>query len=332
MDIFNQRIAEKCHELMTLIRCVEETIADNYFPEDGPQQMRCPIHLSIGQEAAAVGVIIQLDKRVKVYSTHRCHAHYLAKGGSIEKMIGEMLGRRGGCLDGRGGSMHLKDPDVNFMMSVPIVGSVMPLAAGAAFANKLLQNEDVVVVFIGDGSLEEGVWHETANFSSLNNLKILFVCENNLYSVYSNLDLRQPSRDLSRFAEAHNMPFFSGEGNSIEEVYGLAGKALKEVHAGNPCFLNLDTYRHREHCGPNFDDHLGYRPEEEVEEWFEKDPLKLSSQLLKDKFNYSDESLSKILDRCSTKANKAFKTALNLPLPKFSDIVDLEYPKINGEG
>ncbi len=322
-------VAEECHETMTLIRCVEEIIADNYFPKDGPQQMRCPIHLSIGQEAAAVGVMRQLEKSVKVYSTHRCHAHYLAKGGNIEKMIGEMLGRTGGCLDGRGGSMHLKDHDVNFMMSVPIVGSVMPLAAGAAFANKLLENREVVAVFIGDGSLEEGVWHETANFAALNELKLLFVCENNLYSVYSPLDSRQPSRDLSRFATAHNMNFLTGDGNSIEDVYNLAGQAIQNVRSEGPCFLNLNTYRHREHCGPNFDDHLGYRPKAEVEEWFSRDPLKISAQLLQEKYDYSEDNLKKILETCSSKAKIAFEKALKFPFPEFTDIANLEYPPVS---
>lgn len=332
MAVFNKAVAEECHELMTLIRCVEETIADNYFPEDRPQEMRCPIHLSIGQEASAVGVVSQLEISAKVFSTHRSHAHYLAKGGSIEKMLGEMLGRSGGCLDGRGGSMHLKDQNVNFMMSVPIVGSVMPLAAGAAFANKVKENQDVVVVFIGDGSLEEGVWHETANFAALNSLKILFVCENNLYSVYSKLDSRQPSRDLARFARAHDMAFFSGDGNAIDEVFSLASQALDVVRSAGPCFLNLNTYRHREHCGPNFDDHLGYRPQAEVDEWFAKDPLKISAKILKKNFNHTNDSLRIILEACSTRANDAFQTALNFPLPKFSNIADLEYPQLRSEG
>ncbi|MEE2746804.1 MAG: thiamine pyrophosphate-dependent dehydrogenase E1 component subunit alpha [Pseudomonadota bacterium] len=326
MQGFTKEVAETCHRRMVLIRLVEEVIANNYFPAEEDQKMRCPIHLSIGQEAAAVGVVEQLDSNAKIYSTHRCHAHYLARGGSIRKMLGELLGRQGGCLNGRGGSMHLKDLDVNFMMSIPIVGSVIPVAAGAALANKLAHKNGVVVVFIGDGSLEEGVWHETANFAVLNNLKILFVCENNLYSVYSKIDIRQPSRDLTRFAKAHEMAVFSGDGNSIEEVYQKAALALDLVNDGAPVLLKLDTYRQREHCGPNYDDHLGYRPEDEVKEWFARDPVKLSKNLLENKFGFTDEYFNTITSACAEEVETAFTEACSLPEPIYSNIVNLEYP------
>lgn len=324
---FDLKIAEICHRKMVLIRQVEELIANNYHPEGKEQEMRCPIHLSIGQEASAVGVIEHLATRDKVFSTHRCHAHYLAKGGDIEKMLGELLGRKGGSLDGRGGSMHLKDLSVNFVMSVPIVGSVIPLATGAALVNKLNEAEEVVVVFIGDGSLEEGVWHETANFSVLHRIPILFVCENNLYSVYSGLDQRQPSRDLSRFANAHCMEYLEADGNDVREVFGQAKRALEIVGRGTPCLLNLNTYRHREHCGPNFDDHLGYRPEVEVEEWMARDPLKISREILEDEFNFNSSSINAIELDCADRAKKAMARASKMPLPEFDEVADLEYPR-----
>lgn len=327
MTEFDSRTAEECHKSMMLIRCVEELIANNYHPDDRVEEMRCPIHLSIGQEASAVGVIQHLSNDDKVFSTHRCHAHYLAKGGSIEKMLGELLGREGGSLGGRGGSMHLKDSDVNFVMSVPIVGSVMPVATGAALANKLDNNHHVVVVFIGDGSLEEGVWHETANFSVLHEIPVLFVCENNLYSVYSRLDERQPSRDLSRFAKAHCMTYLNADGNDVRQVYFQAAEALKIVRGGEPCLINLDTYRHREHCGPNFDDHLGYRPTSEVEEWMLKDPIKISRNILLNDFQFSDGRLKEIEKICASEAEKAMQTALRMPFPDFVDVSSLEYPE-----
>lgn len=326
MQDFTREVAQTCHRKMVLIRLVEEVIANNYFPAEEDQKMRCPIHLSIGQEAAAVGVIEHLDADAKLYSTHRCHAHYLARGGNIRKMFGELLGRQGGCLNGRGGSMHLKDLDVNFMMSIPIVGSVIPVAAGAALANKLAQSSGVVVVFIGDGSLEEGIWHETANFAVLNGLKILFVCENNLYSVYSKIDIRQPSGDLNRFAKAHEMAVFTGDGNSIEEVYQKTALALDVVNDGTPVLLNLDTYRQREHCGPNYDDHLAYRPEDEVREWFARDPVNLSKSFLKNKYGFTDENLHAITSQCAEEAEAAFTAACSFPEPIYSDIVNLEYP------
>ena len=329
MGLFTLKNAEECHRSMTLIRCVEETIANNYFPDDGPQEMRCPIHLSIGQEAAAVGVIQHLRLADKVYSTHRSHAHYLAKGGSIKKMFGELLGRESGCMNGRGGSMHLKDPDVNFMMSVPIVGSVMPIATGAALANKLEQTDDIVVVYVGDGSLEEGIWHETANFAVLHQIPILFVCENNLYSVYSRIDQRQPSGDISRLVTGHGMEHMIADGNKIDEVFNIALKAIEVVRAGSPCFLSLDTYRHREHCGPNFDDHLKYRPEEEVEEWLKKDPLIISSGILKNRFDFDDENFKTINNFYKELSEDEFSKARESPFPEYSSITDLEYPEMS---
>ena len=323
MKMYDKATAERCHRSMVLIRAVEQHIADNYFPDKGPQEMRCPIHLSIGQEAASVGVINNLPKAAKLYSTHRCHAHYLARGGCIVKMMGEMLGKKGGCVDGRGGSMHLKDTSVNFMMSVPIVGSVLPIAA---LANKLKGESAPVVVFVGDGSLEEGIWHETANFAVVNNLQILFVCENNYYSVYSSLDDRQPTDDMTRHALSHNLKAFSGDGNLISEVHQLTANALKVVDSGEPCFLNLNTYRHLEHCGPSNDDHLGYRPQEEVKKWLARDPLVLSEQLMRDEFHYTSQIFENIKNECKAEAEICMQKARELPNPIYADIEQLEYP------
>jgi len=161
---------------MLLIRRVEEEICVRYKKA----YMRCPVHLSIGQEAIAVGVCHYLKAEDSVFSTHRCHAHYLAKKGSLERMALELHGKIGGCMDGRGGSMHLMDKSVN-VMSIPIVASAIPLAVGAALANKMDGNGNVVVCFFGDAAVEEGIFAETMNFASLMQLPIIFVCEDNSY-------------------------------------------------------------------------------------------------------------------------------------------------------
>ena len=171
---------------MLRIRMIEEYLANEYKK----QEMRCPMHLSIGQEAVAVGVCSQLKKTDIVYSSHRAHAHYLAKGGSLKSFISEMYGKLEGCSGGRGGSMHLIDLDVNFYGSTPIVGGTVPLAAGSAWYDKLKSNDNLTVLFIGDGCFEEGVVHETLNFASLHNLPLLIICENNNFSVYTPLEQR----------------------------------------------------------------------------------------------------------------------------------------------
>lgn len=255
---------------MLRIRLIEEAIADHY----GEGEMRCPVHLSIGQEAAAVGVCAALVQTDKVYSTHRCHAHYLAKGGDLKRMFAEICGKAAGCIGGRGGSMHLMDIEKGMMASIPIVASSIPIAVGSALADKRTQTGKVTVVFIGDASIEEGVFHESANFAVLHDLPVIFVCENNLYSVYTPIRQRQPDRPLTDVARAHALHAVHGDGNNFEESFKLVSDAVARARDGKgPTFILLDTYRWREHCGPNFDNNIGYRAESEYEEWRARDPV-----------------------------------------------------------
>jgi pyruvate dehydrogenase E1 component alpha subunit len=249
---------------------VEEAIAQRY-PEE---EMRCPIHLCIGQEAVAVGVCDALSRSDKVFSNHRAHGHYLAKGGDLNAMIAEIYGRATGCCGGRGGSMHLIDVDAGFMGATPIVGGTVPIAVGSAWASVLEDRSDVTVVFFGDGCFEEGVVHESLNFSALHKLPILFVCENNNFSVYTPLKLRQPQRPIHGVAKAHGLAVVSGDGNDVVEVAKLAKKAVSEARAGmGPQFLEFKTFRWREHCGPNFDHALNYRSPDEIEAGFAACPI-----------------------------------------------------------
>jgi pyruvate dehydrogenase E1 component alpha subunit len=179
--------------------------------------------------------------------------------------------------------MHLFDDEVNFMASVPIVGSAIPLAVGSALSSKIDRDEAVSLVFLGDGSLEEGVFHESANFASLNRLPVIFACENNLYSVYSPLEVRQPTgRSLAHTAAALGLIAVSGDGNDVLASYELIKAAADRARSGQgPQFVELATYRWREHCGPNYDNAIGYRSEEEFEAWKALDPIaRLTNSLL----------------------------------------------------
>ena len=240
---------------------VEEQIR-NLYPE---QEMRCPVHLSIGQEAAAVGVCAALHKTDFAFSGHRSHAHYLAKGGNLKKMLAEIYGKTTGCCGGRGGSMHLIDKNCGFLGSTPIVGSTIPIAAGAALTAKLKHIDNLTVVFFGDGACETGVFHETLNFAATKRLKMLFVCENNLYSVYSPLKVRQPTnRSLSDLAEGHGIKTSFVNGNDLEEVIRGSSDIIDYIKSeSKPAFFELETYRWLEHCGPNYDNNIGYRSEKE---------------------------------------------------------------------
>lgn len=263
---------------MLRIRLVEEAVAERY----AEQEMRCPVHLSIGQEAVAVGVCAALQAGDYLMSTHRAHAHYLAKGGSLKAMLAELYGRATGCSSGKGGSMHLVDLSVNMLGSTPIVGSSLPVAVGAAFGSWLKGERRVTAVFFGEGSTEEGVFFECLNFAALKKLPVLFVCENNLYSVYSPMSVRQsPERDRIGLAKAHGIAAERGDGNLVEDVYRMASRAVERARAGEgPVFLELDTYRWREHCGPNYDNHIGYRTEAEFLEWRKRCPIEQHTALL----------------------------------------------------
>ncbi|MDB9897963.1 thiamine pyrophosphate-dependent dehydrogenase E1 component subunit alpha [Gammaproteobacteria bacterium] len=256
---------------MFRIRLIEESIADKY----SEQKMRCPTHLSIGQEAIAVGVSANLSNDDLVLSTHRAHAHYLAKGGDLNSMIAEIYGKITGCSKGMGGSMHLIDTSVGFMGSTAIVGNTIPVAVGLAWSLKLKESQSIACVYFGDGATEEGSFYESVNFAILQNLPIIFLCENNLYSVYSGLDVRQPKgRKIFEMVKGMGINSVHGDGNNVDEVFEKVKIAKEAISAGKgPQFLEFDTYRWREHCGPNYDNDIGYREESEFLQWQKNDPL-----------------------------------------------------------
>lgn len=298
---------------MLRIRAVEETIAELY-PE---QEMRCPVHLSVGQEAPAIGVCAALSPDDYALSAHRSHAHYLAKGGSLKAMLGELYGRVTGCCQGKGGSMHLIDRSVGFLGAVPIVGSTIPIAVGVAFGSVMKRESRVTVVFFGEGATEEGVFHEALNFAQLKRLPVVFVCENNFFSVYSPLSVRQPAgREVYALAQGHGMESHQGDGNDVTEVFRLTGRAVAKARRGEgPTFLEFQTYRWREHCGPNYDNHLGYRSVEEFESWKARCPLKrLSERLLGDRLAEPRE-FEEMESRISVEIEEAIAFAKASPYP-----------------
>jgi len=312
---------------MLYIRLVEETMAARY----AEQEMRCPVHLSVGQEATAVGVCQALRVTDRVFSTHRCHAHYLAKGGDLKALLAEIYGKAAGCIGGRGGSMHLTDPEKGMIASVPIVASSIPLAVGSALARKIDRKDDGSVAFIGDASIEEGVFHESANFASLNKLPVLFVCENNLYSVYTNIQERQPRRPITNVAMAHDIHAASADGNDVEAVLRVTAECVQRARSGaGPSFLQFDTYRWREHCGPNYDNQLGYRTMDEYEEWRAKDPIEQTRRKLHALKTLSDADEKRMADDLQKDIDAAFAFAKAAPLPEPSQASQFVYAERHG--
>ncbi|MBL4761324.1 MAG: thiamine pyrophosphate-dependent dehydrogenase E1 component subunit alpha [Gammaproteobacteria bacterium] len=293
---------------MLRIRRVEEAIAARYHE----QEMRCPTHLCIGQEAIAVGVSNHLSSEDKVYSNHRAHGHYLAKGGDLNQLIAELYGKNNGCCGGRGGSMHLTDLASGFVAATPIVGGTIPIAAGHAWSMQLRSSQNIVVVYFGDGCFEEGVMHETLNFAALKKLPILFVCENNEYAVMTSMAERQPDREIYKLAQAHGINAHCGDGNDVQQVDQLAAAAIKKIRQGHgPQFVEFFTHRWPEHCGPNDDDELGYREPGELEAWKAKCPIDLFQKRLENENSLNLAEVSEFELNIEQEIKAAFDFALS---------------------
>jgi len=216
-------VALKLLRGMMRIRLIEERIKHLY----AEQEMRCPTHFSIGQEAVAVGVCAHLTREELVTSAHRSHAHYLAKGGDLKAMLAELYGKTTGCASGKGGSMHLIDLSVGFLGAVPIVGSTIPIGVGAAMSSVIQGERCLTVIFFGDGATEAGVFHESLNFAAIHKLPVVMVCENNRYSVLTSLEWRHPrGREIVELARGHGVLGRQGDGNDADAVYDLAGEAI----------------------------------------------------------------------------------------------------------
>lgn len=299
---------------MLRIRMVEEKIAELY-PE---QEMRCPVHLCIGQEAVAVGVCANLSRDDYVFSGHRSHGHYLAKGGDLKKMMAELYGKKTGCSKGKGGSMHLVELSAGFLGATPIVGSTIPIAVGAAFGTMMRGEHRVTAVFFGEAAIEEGVFHESVNFAVLKKLPVIFVCENNLYSVYSPLSVRQPDcRQIFKLARGHGAVSYQGDGNDIFKVYGLTESAVRRARqGGGPTFLEFKTYRWREHCGPNYDNDLGYRTDVEFQKWKKHCPIeRLKKRLIKENI-FNPHDIEAMSAKIRLEMEKAVAFAKKSPFPE----------------
>ncbi|MBF0614004.1 MAG: thiamine pyrophosphate-dependent dehydrogenase E1 component subunit alpha [Magnetococcales bacterium] len=298
---------------MYRIRAVEEKIAQLY-----PQgQMRCPVHLSIGQESIPAVFAECVRPTDFAVSTHRGHAHYLAKGGNLNAMIAEIYGKATGCAKGKGGSMHLVDLGVNFIGTSAIVGNSIPIGVGLALSSQLKGTDQVSCVFLGDGAVEEGVFYESVNFAVVRNLSVLFICENNLYSVYSPLAVRQPKgRSIADMVAAMGIVTASSDGADLVQTGQIMQEAFDRIRGGNgPQFLEFSTYRWREHCGHDFDNHLGYRTEEEFQYWLGRDPLESLTKNLQQDSHDVRQQMEAIKIKVDAEISEAFESAAMAPFP-----------------
>lgn len=297
------------------IRLVESMIADKYAEGN----MRCPVHLSIGQEIPSA-IFQQIVKPGDTaISTHRAHAHYLAMGGNLPKMIAEIYGKATGCSKGRGGSMHLIDHEKGFLGSSAIVGNSIPVGVGVGLAKQLNKEDGVSYIFLGDGAIEEGSFYESANFAVVHKLPVVFIVENNLYSVYTGLNPRQPKkRAISDLAEAIGLNCDVTYDSDFAGTYSKLASLSKNTREGNgSSLIEIKTYRKLEHCGPNDDDHLGYRPIHEIEGLKKRDLLQVIKALL----SLSSYDYKLIESEIRSEIDTAFSFAESSPFPTYEEAI-----------
>jgi TPP-dependent pyruvate/acetoin dehydrogenase alpha subunit len=307
-------LGRKLLHAMKRIRHVEETIAARY----AEQKMRCPTHLSTGQEAVATAVGAVLRRDDLAVSGHRAHAHYLAKGGSLPAMIAEIYGKATGCAGGIGGSMHLVDEAAGFMGSTAIVAGTVPVGVGLAYAIKLKRTDQVSCIFMGDAVAEAGVFFESINLAVLKQLPVLFICENNLYSVYSPLGVRQPEgRAIHKMVGAMGLPSACGDGNDALGVHQMVDEGARAIRAGGgPRFYEFMTYRWREHCGPLYDNDLGYRRQAEFAQWKAKEPIAPLERKLLGEGTLSSADIAAMEREIGEEVEQAFAFAESSPWPE----------------
>jgi pyruvate dehydrogenase E1 component alpha subunit len=287
---------------------VEETIIELY-PSDTIQS---PVHLSIGQEAVAVGVCANLHADDWIFINYRGHAFYLAKGGPLPEFFAELMGKIGGLSKGKGGSMHLADPSHGVMGASAVVGSTISHAVGAALAAKVKgQSDRVFVANFGDGAMEQGVFYESLNFASLQKVPILFLCEDNGLAVHVGRKQRQ-AFNLEMLLDSFGIPFFEvDEGYDPMKVKYSAAKAIKFVRdRQTPAFLKVKTVRYREHVGPGEDFEGGYRTESEIDLWKALDPLLNSAS-----------TINIFKPKIKDEIKSALEFAYNSPFPGPNDLL-----------
>lgn len=304
------------YKKLYLIRKVEGEIC-KYYHEN---EMKTPMHTSLGEEGIVVGVCYALKPNDQVFGTHRSHALYLAKTGETDKFFAEMYGKKTGRARGKAGSMHLSAPEMGLMGTSAIVGSIIPIAVGAAFANKRKKNGKMVAVFFGDGAIDEGVFWESLNVACLMRLPILFVCEDNGLAVHTSTLKRQGYKSITEIVSKFDCQVFQEQTTDAQALFELSRRAIKLAKVNQkPCFLHLKYYRYLEHVGVNEDFDAGYRSREEFENWRKKDPIDLQRiKLLK--LGIKKERLRKIEKEIDARITNSIKLAQKAPFVKDSEV------------
>jgi pyruvate dehydrogenase E1 component alpha subunit len=302
------------YEIMLLMRRFEEKAGQLY----GQQKIRGFCHLYIGQEALAAGAMTALRDDDNMITAYRDHGLALAKGISARECMAELYGKATGCTKGKGGSMHFFSKAKKFFGGHGIVGGQIGLGAGIAFADQYRGNENVTVVYFGDGASRQGILHETFNMAMLWKLPVIFICENNGYAMGTSVERTSNVLDIYKFADAYDMPGDSIDGMSCEEVHIAMERAVRRARNGEgPTLLEMKTYRYRGH---SMSDPAKYRSKEEVEEYKEKDPLTQVLKVIQEN-NYATEAeIEAINEKVRAEVEDCVQFAEESPYPDVSEM------------
>ncbi len=312
------------YKKLYLIRRAEEAIIDNYNDDE----MKTPMHMSMGEEAIVAGVCEALGKKSQVFGTYRSHALYLVNALETDKFFAEMYGKATGGAKGKAGSMHLSSPETGFMEASAIVASNIPVAVGAAFANKFKKTNKIVAVFFGDGALDEGNFWESLNVACLMKLPLLFICEDNEFAMHTPISQRQGYKSIDKIVSKFNCHVFQAKTTDAEAIFKLTQKAIKSIKKTKlPSFLHLEYYRYLEHVGINEDFDAGYRSKKDFEMWYKRDPIILQRKKLLNS-GIEEKIILAIEKQIDTKIEKSVKLAQKAPLADIREVYkDVFYEK-----
>jgi acetoin:2,6-dichlorophenolindophenol oxidoreductase subunit alpha len=304
---------ENLYKKMFLIRKSEEVIIENYFDNE----MKTPMHMSMGAEAISAGVCEAINEADQVFGTYRSHALYLAKTNDVKGFFAEMCGKKSGCCEGKSGSMHLCNIDKGYISSSAIVCSNIPVAVGAAFANKMKNNGKKVVVFFGDGAIEEGNFWESINMASLWSLPILFVCEDNNLAVNTSSEKRRGFNSIKDVVENFDFISLEGPGYDAQYVCDLATLILNKMEKlERPGFIKLEYYRQLEHVGVNSDAHEEYRKKDNERFCSDIDPI----NYMRKRLNVCDTDIKGIEEEITKSVYEALENAKQSDFSPISDL------------
>lgn len=304
------------YQMMHLIRRTEEVLMAEYHPAN---QMRCPIHFCVGQEAMPAALSNVMRRDDVLMSHYRSHGYYLAKGAPLPAMIAEFYGKACGANLGVAGSMELGAHDHNFYSGAIVAGSLF-IPLGSAFAQSYRGLDNISISVIGDGVFDEGVTYEVFNLAALHRLPLLIICENNKYAAHTPVEKRLSVPLLAERARAFGLPALKLDGNNPELLLQTLEKIVPEIRAGaGPQFIEIETYRHCGHVGPGSDDDMAYRPAEEIAAWIARDPLVAMRKLLSKLAAQSE--LENIDSEIEIQIAAAVAAAKKADFPDFSTIV-----------